>query len=755
MQSDSKNAKFAFVNSKVVDSDTDTDTETMGSAYRTPSPAREGYISSSNINLPQRASEASEVEPSEHEDYQQCNQNRELEVARHKDGFGTQPRNSEDTGDYAEVLDLSNEPKTPTKKQFRNLWHGLPSPDTPTFQYPLSGTSSADVSKTTDDTQGIYDSPSDCKDVTTAQETTEGDAVLARELEDSTSPRMMRRSTRLCRLPKPTYNLQPSIDVAPRIVPKLHAHSKSTAHPEADFSIVTIKSDPISFEGLPSLHSTDWDLQYPPGGSTHPSYPYPNLDPRLIFHQAYVPIVNGLPDIKRFPNLVLPMGWKHVSWSGLLPIAFDPYHQAFKLTPVGPMPLTCEELHQGGLHKYVPGGELHPEYAMLPDMLKFSDGSDAEVYNFDGVDWTLPWQGNINFHPSATNDCHDQYGFDSTTSETLAFAITYPWNEHRDCPNQVFDVSDAWRWLSAKEINPTADFTPTPDKRWFGTGAFRAKRRLKSPIPELMMLALRPTESSSVKDSSALLQNQDTLKTNNLFCAFKSVATPSYVDITLLGDTEFTLLELLSYFPQHYNWGHAAERLSQAGVGPTVIRDFIIMTRGLRGDEIITSSSMSTATRAARRRDVVKAEEAGIDEVSRDTPTPMPVSIIDISTNYTAEAWTYDVWDKIDYPLLALAHGLQMLPSGPDAGPLTALILWCRKKERYQVLLSEVPELLKEAGIEALIEPGENDCPDKEVVKRHAEALKKDRLRAVREAGLAKRALEASEEKIPKRRRMN
>ncbi|KAI0589611.1 hypothetical protein TUN199_02577 [Pyrenophora tritici-repentis] len=214
-------------------------------------------------------------------------------------------------------------------------------------------------------------------------------------------------------------------------------------------------------------------------------------------------------------------------------------------------------------------------------------------------------------------------------------------------------------------------------------------------------------------------------------------------------------MELLSYFPQHYNWGHAAERLSQAGVGPTVIRDMIIMTRGLKGDEVITSGSMSTATRAARRRDVAKTEEVDIDEVGKDTSTPMPASIIDTSTNYTAEAWTYNVWDKIDYPLLALAHGLQMLPSGPDAGPLTALILWCREKKRYQVLLSDVPELLKEAGIEAPIEPGENDCPDKEIVKRHAEALKKDRLRVVRDAGLAKRALEASEEKHPKRMRMN
>jgi hypothetical protein len=113
----------------------------------------------------------------------------------------------------------------------------------------------------------------------------------------------------------------------------------------------------------------------------------------------------------------------------------------------------------------------------------------------------------------------------------------------------------------------------------------------------------------------------------------------------------------------------------------------------------------------------------------------------------------YDVWQKIDYPVLALAHGLQALPSGPDAGPLTALILWCRKQGRYEVLVSEVPALLKEAGIEPLIEPGKAGCPDKEVLARHADAMKKDRHRVLRTLGEKKRALEGQDEGKRKRRK--
>ncbi|KAI1522321.1 hypothetical protein PtrSN001A_011809 [Pyrenophora tritici-repentis] len=81
----------------------------MGRACRTPSRGREGgYISSSNVNSPQRAPEADDLE---------------------------------DAVDIVKLLDLSEEPITPKKEQSRNLWHGMPSPDTPTSQYPYNATS--------------------------------------------------------------------------------------------------------------------------------------------------------------------------------------------------------------------------------------------------------------------------------------------------------------------------------------------------------------------------------------------------------------------------------------------------------------------------------------------------------------------------------------------------------------------------------------------------------------------------------------
>ncbi|EUC46064.1 hypothetical protein COCMIDRAFT_93819 [Bipolaris oryzae ATCC 44560] len=749
---------------------TTTPKESIGEHYRTPSPAKGEHMMSNNTNLPESMYRSYTTEPDHLPEYRHGTEAHDSAFAPSEDSFVTE--------------DQVDQPKTPIKSCVSVPWHGLLSPKTPGFVSDgwMMGTRHLDVEMSDVGAPGARNSftveenpgrgiPGGENKNDGDVEMVERDAALARELEKASSPTPMRRSARLRRPPPSVFDVKPSTPTTPtpRAARKRPVDLEPPAQPE--FSVVACKSNPVLFEGLPTVHSLDWQLQYPPGGSTHPSYPYPVLDPRLIFHQPFVPVVDGLPDISRVPKLTLPLNWKHVSWAGLLPIVFDPYRQAFKLTPIGPLPLTCEELRQAGLHKYVPGGELHPEYGLLPDMLRLGDGSDAEVFDFDGVDWTLPWEGQLNFHAPTTLGPKSSNRTDSSISlstlNVFSLEISHPWREARDCPNMIIDLADGWRWLASKETDPTANFIPTPGKTRRGTGALRSNRKLKSPIPELMMLALEAEPSTSLLSTelNPILQNQDhylTSPTVNLFCPFKSVATPVNVDITLLGDTEFTIMELLSFFPQHYYWGHAADRLARAGIPANFVCKVLSMTRALDGDTVPKSGTINSAAKNARERDVVKrgvTEEMDMDDDDGDTPVPEPVSSTEpddteVVASYTAEGWAYDVWGKIDYPLLALAHGLQSLPSGVDAGPLTKAIIWCRENGRHRVLLSEVPGLLKEIDIESLIEPGEAGCPDTEVTSRHAEALKKERLRLSRIAKAGKTDMEGGAEGRSKRRRV-
>ncbi|KAF1936230.1 hypothetical protein EJ02DRAFT_506647 [Clathrospora elynae] len=727
----------------------------MGFAYRTPSPAPSAYISSSVENSPQSAPALGPDSQSGYESFKQRSQKGSFDLTVTGDGmrmgrpsatftrfhnvFGAnrnyagqsytlenKDEESVAVKNRKELFAAFKEPRTPMKNRTGNLWHGLPSPETSNLvTYPSDPPSVGSSNKAIDTVEHTL-----CDVSRVLEDVGEQDAQLDRELSQISH----RRSARLRTMAKPRF-------------------SEAT-----DLSIVPSKADPIPFQGFPIVQSLDWQLQYPPGGSTHPSYPFPALDPRLVFHQSFVPVTDGLPDITRVPELVLPMGWKQVSWAGLLPIAFDPYRQSFKLTPVGPLPLTCEELRQGGLHKYVPGGELHPESEYLPQMMKLSDGSADDVYDFDSVDWTLPWGGHESFYAPASPSTDLSSPNSGTglqpTSPALPTVIVHPWKEARDCPNMVFDLSDGWRWLAEKERQPFMEFIPTPWKQWRGTGAIRSSRKLKSPIPELMMLASQLTSSTPNDIPNPTLQKQDSaggLKSYNEFCPFKSISTPMNVDITSLSDTEFTVMEILSYFPQHYNWGHAAERLTRASMGPAMIRNTINMTRALEGETVLDREHIAYAVNTAKKRDLARPEEADIEEATRDQ-TPKP-TVINFTMSYTAEGWIYEVWNKIDYPLLALAHGLQSLPTGVDAGPLTELIIWCREQGRYQVLISEVPALLKEAGIEPLIEAGECGCPDKEVMSRHADAIKMDKLRISKTAGEKKRVLDGGEEGKKEKRR--
>lgn len=362
---------------------------------------------------------------------------------------------------------------------------GLPSPQTPSNNngnWPRSFTNVPHVNEPQDSKDSDASASPVGKSILispiseiTPSPSIEDDEKLARELASPTSRRSARIQSKVKVEGKPaslesgdhysdslTVGTKPKRTVAVKRPPpkKLSIKSDTAVISQAEPVVSPFEVSPTDGGELPTPLSTEWQLMYPPGGSTHPSYPWPPADPRLIFHTHSVPLRNGVPDVALLSKLSLPKGWRQVTWCGLHPVVFDPSQQVFKLTPVGPLPLTCEELHQGGLHDYAPGGKSHPEAGLLPTLLSFSDGSDADVFNFEGVNWTLPWTdwGDSKVTSSSNDTKHEPV--DPIETALLALETPPHYLEARDCPNGIIDIEEGWRWMCEREEMPGLVFTP-------------------------------------------------------------------------------------------------------------------------------------------------------------------------------------------------------------------------------------------------------------------------------------------------------
>lgn len=180
---------------------------------------------------------------------------------------------------------------------------------------------------------------------------------------------------------------------------------------------------------------------------------------------------------------------------------------------------------------------------------------------------------------------------------------------------------------------PPGCFVPTPGRKWHGTGVTRTPRKYKQPVAALMAITMAESEEDNAE---RYLVNHN----SRIFCPLKSVVTPVHVDITLLGDTEFTLVELLFYFLSHYQWFDAGERMTRAGFSALDISNFINMSRCLPGASICSHGSV----------------DHHIYRKSKDEKTGKAGHSTTDATSYTAEGWTCDVWEMTDCPLLGLTH---------------------------------------------------------------------------------------------------
>ncbi|KAF2678727.1 hypothetical protein K458DRAFT_394588 [Lentithecium fluviatile CBS 122367] len=272
------------------------------------------------------------------------------------------------------------------------------------------------------------------------------------------------------------------------------------------------------------------------------------------------------------------------------------------------------------------------------------------------------------------------------------------------CPPGLITVSDAWAFIAHMAQNPGTAFQIQAPKLDLRKAAIFNR---KHPIAELLMKALNDPRSSL----RTPLANQDTIP----FCQIASLPPPNTVavDRHLGAGVELTLTECMVYFTNHYCQRPLLVRFVRAGLNGGSIANEINMWRQLSGNAAFSHSKVWTRLRRAYPA----------------VPVPDPRGVQ--TTDFTAQTWKTPT-TGIDYPLLALEHGVAQPIRGADAGPLTHLIQWCKAAGAYRAMLSDVPALLQRANIPATIEkPKRDGCPDQAAVERHQKRVAQDRARVL------------------------
>ncbi|KAF2245306.1 hypothetical protein BU26DRAFT_507989 [Trematosphaeria pertusa] len=435
-------------------------------------------------------------------------------------------------------------------------------------------------------------------------------------------------------------------------------------------------------------------------------------DPRLCFYAQPMPPEHSH-HLPRFVPLDLPQGWRSMQRVDLEPVVLNPHDWAFRLTPAGPVALTPAEVFQyriTGVSRSRRTPQSNPDPMVIdleliddeltefmPPNSRRGDPDQLTAYAdpLGGLPPKVAYEGAVRAKKRKLQGPLSPSVVRSIEQESDGDAALL-------CPMGIIDVEDAWAWIRHMAQNPTPEYhapNRKPDER------LKSAHKVKHPIPELMMVALKPPGSGI----GSQLKDQDALP----FCQTRSITPPEKVGVHehLGSHVELTLIECAAYFPRQAIRPEYLKRFRRAGMGSVGTVSLINMLRQLTGKSNFHESRLShTFKRYGCTAD---------NNATRD---------------FTAQQWTPDTGSKtIDYPLLALEHGVVHLPQGDDAGPLTKLIQWCKNNAQHRVLLSEVPALLSTAGISSTIaRPADGRCPDRVAHGRHHQAIQIDRKRILK-----------------------
>ncbi|KAF2108768.1 hypothetical protein BDV96DRAFT_652382 [Lophiotrema nucula] len=170
-----------------------------------------------------------------------------------------------------------------------------------------------------------------------------------------------------------------------------------------------------------------------------------------------------------------------------------------------------------------------------------------------------------------------------------------------------------------------------------------------------------------------------------------SVATPTNVDIRLIGNVPLTAAEILSFFPLHYNNKHFQDRFLSAGMtGNIEVVGFINHRRAVVAPFLLHGNTYSTYK--------INLHNGRVPSQSKFSG---PV------TDLTPQSWDFSTLNHgpldgvpIDYPLIETARGVDraLWPQGEDAGLYTSALAHAFDRGHH-VMLSELERYIYEQGL--------------------------------------------------------
>ncbi|KAF2647401.1 hypothetical protein K491DRAFT_784748 [Lophiostoma macrostomum CBS 122681] len=173
----------------------------------------------------------------------------------------------------------------------------------------------------------------------------------------------------------------------------------------------------------------------------------------------------------------------------------------------------------------------------------------------------------------------------------------------------------------------------------------------------------------------------------------EALCTPPSVDITFLGNTPITAVEIMTFFPLHAKWHWIHHRLNQNGWTDTHIAHYVMWSRRIKDPLAFQRSTLAKRLQSTR-----KWEE-------QNQMADAPVSKFDMQGIMMDRGLSGIHTILEDYRLVDLADGVAHMPNGDDRRLLSTVVEHANINGNGDARLSQFQAYVRDHGLNQIYFP--------------------------------------------------